>query len=762
MLVVNKQGGIQFMIIKKSRFISLIAVIFILVFTMAACDNPMYDDGEEVVQYGDLIVSTELEGGIFGSDSFSDFEIIVKIDHQDINDNYEKGSGALTYSEIKEENSIAFENIAIGAWDIEVTVKADHDDYGTNVIARQVNDETAVVFEKDSTTENVNIEQESGSLKLIAGLGISSLDELNVLELEEANTLIKDYFEDGSLWEELDPQTYDLSSEITKNEVDYADELSIKVLPGITKNCLIAFTSNSLTVGLTEESPPPAPTGVSAEVDNINETIEIEWNPVTNANNYNVVRRDPDITDDQWETIETDLSESSYTDDTAQDEETYEYAVLAVDADGLVSDFSEPSNEVGIVSDKIYNENTSETYTTIQAAIDAAEEGQKIIVKAGTYTEDLTLTDQDTADNVSLEGKGPDETSIEGNFTIENGVQSFWMGHFEIIGDLEDNGQSTNINDIHITSNSPEGNVNLNGDSGIFRDGTVDGDLTINGDDYTLEDLIVKGEYNDNGTDNTHSNITAVVTTAVELNTALDNGLIDNINVADDITLADRLVISRDNDVIIQALNSESIIGDFSEDILIIISNGNKADVTIDGFNLVPDNDDINNIVNIHEDSTGAITLSNNTASVSFAGIGFHVKRDGVSITGNTLENIASNVQTSEPYHSAILVDTAEDIEIENNTFINNEIPLYFRGGNDLDNIDITNNTFDTDISIQLDSTNVYTAVMTMEDGNTPNGETDFLTYILNEDQNNEFMTELVGAVIIDDGVNDFLIGVTE
>jgi len=110
-------------------------------------------------------------------------------------------------------------------------------------------------------------------------------------------------------------------------------------------------------------------------------------------------------------------------------------------------------------------------YQTLQAAVDAAQTGDAIVVGPGTYTEDIVL--RDDVDNISIIGAGPSSTILQ-NATAAPTVQ--WTGATGI--------QRLQIANLQI--------VNTGADACLLLDGTAVTDL-FEGGLCLLQDVIFLG-----------------------------------------------------------------------------------------------------------------------------------------------------------------------------------------------------------------------------------------------------------------------------
>ena len=129
------------------------------------------------------------------------------------------------------------------------------------------------------------------------------------------------------------------------------------------------------------QDPPPAPENLTAQA--VENTIELDWefNTVYDLGYFNIYRgTDPNPT-----TVLTtvDYPNLSYIDDDIQSGFTYYYRLDAVGENGLVSGYSNEVDATATFNVVIY---VPGDYPTIQAAIDAANDGDSVLVSDGTYT----------------------------------------------------------------------------------------------------------------------------------------------------------------------------------------------------------------------------------------------------------------------------------------------------------------------------------------------------------------------------------------
>ena len=125
---------------------------------------------------------------------------------------------------------------------------------------------------------------------------------------------------------------------------------------------------------------PPAPTSLTA-VD-VDQTIELDWQWVDyDIDSFNIYRD----TEAGATTLLTSVDDQTlaYTDSDIQSAVTYYYRVTAVGHNGLESDYS---NEADAMASWTTTRLVPSQYATIQAAIDACNDGDDVLVADGTYT----------------------------------------------------------------------------------------------------------------------------------------------------------------------------------------------------------------------------------------------------------------------------------------------------------------------------------------------------------------------------------------
>jgi len=173
---------------------------------------------------------------------------------------------------------------------------------------------------------------------------------LSDLDATQEITFDVNYVDDGYEYSLSRTQEVDLKAGAEKNKTITWNE--IIEMPGTYKftiaseNTSVIFyitLNNEAEFNISYELPPSAPTNVSAIM--VDNGIKISWDEVDDAVSYNVVRKEPEGRN-YWTLIDSNVTGNNIIDTSVTPTVKYQYAVVAVDENGLTSDYSEPTNEI--------------------------------------------------------------------------------------------------------------------------------------------------------------------------------------------------------------------------------------------------------------------------------------------------------------------------------------------------------------------------------------------------------------------------------
>ena len=171
-------------------------------------------------------------------------------------------------------------------------------------------------------------------------------------------------------------------------------------------------------------------------------------------------------------------------------------------AKGLTVDSTVEAGSVEVVNGLTYAEGVN-IFATIEEALEAAKEGDEIIVKAGTYSNALTIN----KNNISLVGPNADkagnseerveEAVISSAITVAEGVQNFSFKGFTMSGAFQ-MALTKNVSGVEVSNNILSG---TNKDGVVRVTGTYASDLVFN-NNYTNTHIGARILYSDGTLEN--------------------------------------------------------------------------------------------------------------------------------------------------------------------------------------------------------------------------------------------------------------------